>query len=389
MQINKYYCLLICLIVFPQIAFTQSSKIKSETSSSDYIGFYQKYISGIRGQECPMYPSCSNYALTAFKENNFVTALVLSTDRLVRCGHELNESYDLTMTPNGFKYLDYPAPDNSPKKLLYVGNKYYYAFVNKQSNVDSSLLFVKSLINNGYYQQALLEVKRIEFAGIFKPEIFTNELICLKAMGEYEKAIFEYEISCPVAYKKEPEILYELAAINYKLNNYGKAISLLDTAINHTHDPDFETKALVFKGVLYANKYDWKNAERSYNDLSGLPFDAAKREENIRLLRSTQSLPHKNVVAAGILSIVPGAGYAYIGHRQTAISSFLLNGVLAYATYGNIRNHNYGMAALTGIFSTSFYIANIYGALQSARRYNEQQKKNIINKLEYKSNLNL
>ncbi|MFN8844231.1 MAG: hypothetical protein ACK5WV_11580, partial [Chryseotalea sp.] len=35
-----------------------SIKIK-QSAVNEYIGFYQKYISGIRGQECPMYPSCS------------------------------------------------------------------------------------------------------------------------------------------------------------------------------------------------------------------------------------------------------------------------------------------------------------------------------------------
>jgi len=48
---------------------------------------------------------------------------------------------------------------------------------------------------------------------------------------------------------------------------------------------------------------------------------------------------------------------------------------------------NYGMAILTGVFNLSFYIGNIYGATKSAKRYNENQKKTILNKLEFNSTL--
>ena len=44
------------IITSGQTYFNSSLK-KKETATNDYINFYQKYISGIRGQSCPMYPS--------------------------------------------------------------------------------------------------------------------------------------------------------------------------------------------------------------------------------------------------------------------------------------------------------------------------------------------
>ncbi len=90
---------------------------------------------------------------------------------------------------------------------------------------------------------------------------------------------------------------------------------------------------------------------------------------------------------AGVLSIIPGAGYAYTGHTQTAISSLIINGLLTYATYSNFKKENFGMGLLTGVFNLSFYIANIYGSAKSANRFNQQQRKNIISKLEFNTNL--
>lgn len=76
-----------------------------------------------------------------------------------------------------------------------------------------------------------------------------------------------------------------------------------------------------------------------------------------------------------MLSVIPGAGYAYTKQYQTAITSLLINSVLAYATYTCIKRDNYGMAALSGIFSLTFYFGNILGAGKSANRYNQSPGK--------------
>jgi len=55
---------------------------------SSPLSFYQKVISRADGDRDPMYPSCSTYAATVFKRYNPVTALVLTCDRLLRCGHD-------------------------------------------------------------------------------------------------------------------------------------------------------------------------------------------------------------------------------------------------------------------------------------------------------------
>jgi len=44
----------------------KSDSIKKESSVKDYISLYQLFISGARGSECAMYPSCSNYGLKVF-----------------------------------------------------------------------------------------------------------------------------------------------------------------------------------------------------------------------------------------------------------------------------------------------------------------------------------
>jgi len=52
------------------------------------IKFYQKYISGIDGERCSMYPSCSHYSGQAIKKHGWLKGWIMTCDRLMRCGRD-------------------------------------------------------------------------------------------------------------------------------------------------------------------------------------------------------------------------------------------------------------------------------------------------------------
>ena len=50
------------------------------------IGFYRKNLSKLKGKpSCKYYPTCSEYAMTAFEKHGFFKGLFLSVWRLLRC----------------------------------------------------------------------------------------------------------------------------------------------------------------------------------------------------------------------------------------------------------------------------------------------------------------
>lgn len=374
------------LIVKSDNSYFNPTLKQRESAVNEYIGIYQKYISGIRGQECPMYPSCSNFGLKVFSETNFAMAFITTSDRLLRCGHD-HSNYSLTLQSNGFKYLDYPAYDAPPSELYYKGNSYHFAYSDTIKD-DSTVLFVKKLINNSYYQEALLEIMRIEWeTNHFQLELFINKMICLKALEEYEKALFEYENKCPVEFKLNSELLYQVALIQYKLQNYKQSIEKNLLALETCNNDYCKPKIIMLNGLLFANQLEWNGALLSYESLQ--EFESHKQISiiNSEIVKNAFQIKYKKPYVGGILSIIPGAGYLYTGHKQTAISAFLINGLLAYATYTSFKNENYGIALLTSVFNLSFYIGNIYGAAKSATRYNDKKTKSIISKLEYNTNL--
>jgi putative membrane protein insertion efficiency factor len=66
-----------------------SKKEHQETSFlSQSIEIYQKFLSRSDGDRCPMYPSCSAYAKQAFHAHGLIKGWILTSDRLLRCGHD-------------------------------------------------------------------------------------------------------------------------------------------------------------------------------------------------------------------------------------------------------------------------------------------------------------
>jgi putative component of membrane protein insertase Oxa1/YidC/SpoIIIJ protein YidD len=182
---------LTCLFSFLSLLVFAQNTSYAVTSANDYIGVYQKYIGGIRGGECPMYPSCSNYGLKAFRDKSFVEAMFLTSDRLIRCGHD-HKNYGLTFTQKGYKFLDLPYYSTIPDSLSIGGRNHALAFGDRQRD-DEDVKFVKWLINNEYFQEAVLEINRLFYKeDKFSPELLNNLLIALTAEDRLEEALFAY-----------------------------------------------------------------------------------------------------------------------------------------------------------------------------------------------------
>ncbi len=58
------------------------------------IRLYQKYISPLSPPRCKFYPTCSNYAIEAYKKYNFLKATLLTLMRILRCNRFSKGGYD-------------------------------------------------------------------------------------------------------------------------------------------------------------------------------------------------------------------------------------------------------------------------------------------------------
>ena len=110
------YILFILLLGGVQETMAQSDGINA---TDEYIGFYQKFLSGHKNSRCAMYPSCSAYGKMVFKDRPFMEAITLLADRIIRCSHE-RKFYDVTYEYGYRSSIDFPYYKDARFELLHL-----------------------------------------------------------------------------------------------------------------------------------------------------------------------------------------------------------------------------------------------------------------------------
>lgn len=141
-------------------------------------------------------------------------------------------------------------------------------------------------------------------------------------------------------------------------------------------EPDAAANSLLLKGIaeLYLNRGDL--ARTSFSQIPENLY--LSKAELLRINRNMEALPSKSPLLAGTLALVPGAGYAYNGKWQTAISSFLLHAAF-FATAWELRQKDLPVtSAMVALAGTAYYLGNIYGSASEAARFNLRTREKYL-----------
>lgn len=91
----RFTLVLVCLLVMPTALTAAAEATRNANNHNGQqlegpfaIKIYQKYISGIDGDRCSMYPSCSHYSSQAIKTHGWFKGWIMTCDRLIRCGRD-------------------------------------------------------------------------------------------------------------------------------------------------------------------------------------------------------------------------------------------------------------------------------------------------------------
>lgn len=84
----------------PWESHTPSQKQESEAITlnplKQGVRFFQRYISVVDSPRCPMYPTCSAYALQALEKHGAIVGSFLTVDRLLHESNPLEKKHLLT-----------------------------------------------------------------------------------------------------------------------------------------------------------------------------------------------------------------------------------------------------------------------------------------------------
>jgi TolA-binding protein len=255
---------------------------------------------------------------------------------------------------------------------------------------EVQLKIADAFMEEGEYYRAVTEYKKflILFPDSAKADYAFFEIGMAYFKGEEYGAAAR---SFLVLREKYPESGYAIQAgylegvSQWKLKNYDRARAALEILVEQYPESEYAPRSLV---VICLAALDENKAEVSRQALKRFleRYPDHPGEENVRealaLLDRYQELPEKSPVLAGVMSaILPGSGYIYAEHYGDGITAFLINGLFIAGTITAIHQENYAVAGIVGGVGVPFYLGNIYGSANAAKKWNLGVRNEIIQKI--------
>ncbi|MBS0620236.1 MAG: tetratricopeptide repeat protein [Verrucomicrobia bacterium] len=91
--------------------------------------------------------------------------------------------------------------------------------------------------------------------------------------------------------------------------------------------------------------------------------------------------------AQSLNALLPGAGYLYLGQKQSAATAFVLNGLFIGASAYFFSEGNLAAGAIFTSFEAGWYFGGIYGAGLEAKAYNERLYESLATPLMHQERL--
>jgi len=241
--------------------------------------------------------------------------------------------------------------------------------------------------------------------------------------GDYYRAITEYKklIVLFPASERLAEARYNIGMAYFRGGEYTSAANSF-AEVRNAYTADYFSSAAFYEGVSYRKLGRLEDAEaafirsRLFDEMHpvaasaqlGLSLNAFDQgdvqrcraelerfmanhpederlpgvEASFRLLDGYESTPLKSPSLAGTLSaVLPGSGHVYAQHYKDGAMAFIVNALFIAGTAVAINDENYALAAIVGGVGLPFYVGNIYGAANAARKWNLSVKRDALEDL--------
>lgn len=222
---------------------------------------------------------------------------------------------------------------------------------------------------------------------------FAHELDLYQAINGFKRSSFllppnltdrklqlEYDTMLSYYYgRKYPETIYTfdsgpLRSVSPSFTPYQDLLVMLYDSYNTIQDSDKADKIMSYMETTYpatAQKLALSNI-LTKGDISALEA-VAPSHPDIQTLLDQYELEKKSTRTAQLLNVfIPGAGYLYVGQKQSAMTAFLLNGVFIWASCYFFQHGNTAAGIIFSSVEAGWYFGGIYGAGQEAKFYNER-----------------
>lgn len=377
--------------------------------ATEAIRFYQRYLSSLHHTRCRFTPSCSEYAVQAIAAHGLPEGSARAADRLMRCNASASGAYaraaggtlDDPVNGSGAAISSLrvprwlllpPEPDDPP-----VAGTLAPA---RRSRLSETLDFARVLERRGDCAGASTEYQRAGFlADTLAADAwaFARSGACSFAASQWPMAERGYlSAALLAAGERRATAAYTAAASRFNAGSFAACGRLLeDPALaampafgrageaggSATSPATADPRVATLSGLCAFAGGDWPQAESRFA-IAAAGGDSGIAARSLRLsafAREGPALPQRSPGWAGALSaILPGAGQAYCGRAQDGIRHLLFNGALIYSVVLLAQGDNVPAAVIVGGVTLPFYVGNILGARDAARRFDRRQRLGLL-----------
>ncbi len=222
---------------------------------------------------------------------------------------------------------------------------------------------------------------------------FAHELDLYQTITAFKRASF---LLPPSFSEKKEQLDYSIFISYYLGGKYQETIYSFENSSlrksNHSFLPYHDVLLIMYDSYLHL--YETDKADSLLNYMSKIYPDTAQKLELSKLLSQgnvdelslyASAYPEvnhllteyrkgkKSVSCAQLLNaILPGSGFLYLGQKQSALTSFLVNGVFIWSSVYFFNRNNIPAGAIFASLEAGWYFGGIYGAGLEAKFYNER-----------------
>jgi len=254
--------------------------------------------------------------------------------------------------------------------------------------------FAEHYFQNGEYYRAIGEYKRfIYFFPLSdKVELARYKIgLCFLNGEQYAEAIKAFDALIE-DYKSTGYALKSYLKISRAyvlLKRYDAALTGIKNLITIAPNQEIKDEAYYQGGWVYLEMGLWEKAQKHFEEISAQNRKKYNLKEIVMELDRKLPLKRKNPTTAGLLAIIPGAGHLYCERKKDALISFLLNGAMIYAAYEAFDHDLDVIGGIITFFELGFYSGNIYSAVNSAHKYNRDEKSKFLDYLKKNTKVNI
>jgi TolA-binding protein len=245
-------------------------------------------------------------------------------------------------------------------------------------------------MEEGEYYRAITEYKK--FLILFPDSEKADYALFKTGMAYYRGEEYEPSVKCfsvlGEKYKTSrylPEASFFEGLSYWKIKDREKARTAFDTLSEVFPRSEFAPLALVAGSLV---TFEEENVTASMKRLEWLTdrypeYPGSKNaKEAMTLIDQYPRLPEKSeTLAAAMSAVLPGSGYIYADHVGDGITAFIINTLFIAGTITAIHRENYAVAGIVGGVGLPFYLGNIYGSANAAKKWNLGVKRELRNKV--------